>query len=141
MFIYLECCIPCLLQNNRVYRVFILEGMLVVYYLVSLTGSYYFLGFVALLLVIVLDGVYVSAFRHGKEHTWFSMSTLMYTITISKLNFIKYGMDGHDCPSNGTYAALLELPYVNNYGLTVLFLKYYNLSFALFLPRFYNFFF
>ncbi len=50
--------------------VYILEGIFAIYYLVGITGSYYFLFFIILLFIIILDGIYVSCFRHGKEHTW-----------------------------------------------------------------------
>jgi hypothetical protein len=57
--------------------VFLIEAILSLYYIIGVTNSYYFLFFIPLLIVIVLDGLYVSLFRHGKEHTWYFVFSII----------------------------------------------------------------
>jgi hypothetical protein len=55
---------------NIVRMVFIDEGIFMIYYVVGITNNYYYIFSIIPLILIILDGLYVSVCRLGKENSW-----------------------------------------------------------------------
>ena len=49
---------------------FVLQGVFYIYFLVSYEKNYGYLGMIAGLITIIIDGIYVMVKRKGKEYSW-----------------------------------------------------------------------
>lgn len=89
-----------------------------IYYVVGITGSYYYLASGVLVLLIALDGLYLCLYRLGKDHTWFHASFFLFCLTsqipIWVMSVIKTNMPLNNCPNRTD-----ELTYVNNFYMSV----------------------
>lgn len=101
--------------------IFIVESSFWIYYTIGITGNRNLLWLMVLLILILLDGLYLSLFRHGYEHSWFLVSVFLFTIItlvfIWTTSLIKLTMPFNNCPDYTD-----ELTYVNNFNLTVSFI-------------------
>ena len=50
--------------------VFIGECIFAIYYVIGITNNLAFVSMIVPIILIILDGIYVSIFRLGKEHSW-----------------------------------------------------------------------
>jgi hypothetical protein len=50
--------------------IFIIQAVFLIYYVVALTNNFYYIFSIVLIILIIADGLYVSVFRLGMEHTW-----------------------------------------------------------------------
>ena len=95
-----------LIRCNFVRLLLIGQGIFCIHYLISITGYLSYLSLVTCLVVILLDALYVSIFRDGKEYKWFSICKLSYTIvmlvTIWQIIVIKYETQDYRCTSNSS---------------------------------------
>lgn len=88
------------------------------YYIVGITGNYYYLASGVLILLIGLDGLYLCLYRLGKDHTWFHASFFLFSLAsqvpIWAMSVIKTNMPSNNCPNRTD-----ELAYVNNFYMSV----------------------
>ena len=95
-----------LIRCNFVRLLLIGQGIFCIYYLLAITGFLSYISLILCLIVILLDAIYVSVFRDGKEYKWFSISKLAYTlvmlVTIWQIIVIKYETQDYRCTSNGS---------------------------------------
>lgn len=103
--------------------IFIAESSFWIFYTIGLTGRYNLLWIIILLVFMLFDGLYLSIFRHGYEHSWFFVSVFLFTITslvfIWTTSLIKVTL-----PSNHCKNVTAELISSNNFYLSVY--KYKN---------------
>lgn len=61
----------CNIALSLFYRlVYLVEAILAMYFLIKIKGSLLFLLLILPMLLILVDGFYVAAFRRGIEHPW-----------------------------------------------------------------------
>ncbi len=84
--------------------VYLIEAILLIYFLVRLKNSWLFLILLIPLGLITCDGAYLAAFKFGIEYSWFSLSTYLYTVVmlmgilfISSVKIQAYEFDHVDC--------------------------------------------
>jgi hypothetical protein len=71
--------------------VFLLESAYVIYYLCTFSKNNNFCFLVIGMVVIAVDGAYIVIKRHGREHSWFSLSSFTYTgIMLTSIWFLAF---------------------------------------------------
>ena len=96
-----------ILLCNKIRIAYLIQISFCIYYLIiSHYLNYYFCFLSIFGLVIIIDAIYLSIFRLGKEYTWFSITIFSYSIviltTLWRLVLIKLSLNEHECLSNNT---------------------------------------
>ena len=81
--------------------IFLIQVSFSIYFLVHFYNQYAYLNLTIFVILILIESYYVIKYRNGKEHTWYSISSIFYTIVIVlliwRLVYSKINDDENKC--------------------------------------------
>ena len=81
--------------------IFLIQVSFSIYFLVHFYNQYAYLNLIIFVILILIESYYVIKYRNGKEYTWYSISSIFYTIVIVlliwRLVYSKINDDENKC--------------------------------------------
>jgi magnesium-transporting ATPase (P-type) len=81
--------------------IFLIQVSFSIYFLVHFYNQYAYLNLITFVILILIESYYVIKYRNGKEYTWYSISSIFYTIVIVlliwRLVYSKINDDENKC--------------------------------------------